>query len=99
VQGLKAFVIAGTLIALFYLGRFAVNPDVLSESAVEIREAVGRGYSAPTLALIILFAYFRNWSEGLRMPRWIAVSCFLVCLLATVLSLSRTNLIMSCVGA
>jgi hypothetical protein len=97
-SGLRAVVSAGTIVGLFYLVRFAFNPQILSQSAVDIRDAVGLGYASPVLALIILLTYARIWGTGLKVTRWIAACCCVVCLLATALSFSRTNLIMLGIG-
>lgn len=96
--GLRAFVVAGTIIALFKLSTFVANPELLRLSAASIREQVGYGSPAPLLALAILFAYFGRWRDGLKLPSWIAVGCLLVCGLSVAVSFSRQGLLITTIG-
>jgi hypothetical protein len=98
-RGLRAFVIGGTLIGLFFLSSFATRPDLIFQSSVRIRETVGTGYYAPALAFTILCAYFRKWPEGLALPKWLALGCLVICTLAVVLCFSRTMTIVAIIGA
>jgi hypothetical protein len=97
-QGLRAFVLGGTLLALLHLTKFAINPELLSLSAGALRSEAGTGYYAPALAVMILFAYRGSWTEGLKLPRWAALHCFLICSLAVLASFSRTMLIVVLIG-
>lgn len=98
VRGLRAFVIGGSVIAAMYLSSFVMQPDLILQSSVKIRETIGTGYYAPSLALTILFAYFKNWKNGLALPTWGGGVCFILCLLAAMLCFSRTVMIVTLVG-
>ena len=98
VRGLRAFIFGGTLIAIFHISSFLIHPELLLKSAVEIREVIGTGHYAPVLALTILVAYFKRWREVLAFPKWLSICCFIFCLLAVVLSFSRTMLIVAVIG-
>lgn len=97
-RGLRAFVIGGTLIAVLHLTKFVVNPELFSLSTSELRSEAGTGYYAPALAITLLFAYRRSWREGLKLPRWVALFCFLFCSVAVLVSFSRTMLIVVLIG-
>ncbi len=96
--GLRAFVIGGTLVGLFFLSSFATHPDLVFQSSVKIRETIGTGYYAPALSFTILCAYSGKWSEGLALPRRLAFCCLVVCALAVVLCFSRTMMIVVIIG-
>lgn len=98
-RGLRAFIIGGTLTALLYLSSFVIHPDLIFQSAVRIRETIGVGYYAPALAFTILCAHYKNWTEKLELPKWLAFCCFLVCGAAIVLCFSRTMLLATVIGA
>ena len=98
-RGLKAFVIAGTLLGLLHLAQFALHPELLSMNAGAIRERIGFGPIPSALAFTILCAYFGRWSEHLKMPRWIALACLAICLAAVISSFSRQLLMLSVIGA
>jgi hypothetical protein len=97
-RGLRAFIIGGTLVALLHLTRLAVNPSVLLLPAVEIRERIGYGETAPVLAFIILLAYFGSWRHRLKLSHPIAVGCLLICTASIAISFSRTNVILALIG-
>ncbi len=97
-RGFRAFVIGGTLIAMLHLTKFALNPELLSLSAGELRSEAGTGYYAPALAITILFAHRRRWREELKLHIWAAWLCFLICSAAVLTSFSRTMLIVVLIG-
>ncbi|MDY7547881.1 hypothetical protein RGU75_16795 [Glaciimonas sp. CA11.2] len=97
-SGLRAFVIAGTLLSLLYLANFAIHPDLFNLSTVALREVAGTGYYAPALAFTILFAYRGKWLEALKLPRWLAIACLVICALAITASFSRTIVIVTLIG-
>ena len=41
-RGLRAFVVAGLLVAIPHLLKFAINPQILTEEATQIRTAAGK---------------------------------------------------------
>lgn len=97
-RGLRAFVIGGTLVSMLYLSSVVADPEVLLKSADEIRGKIGAGYVASALAFTILCAYFADWAEGLRLPRWLGYSCLFICGAAIVVSFSRTTLVVAVIG-
>lgn len=98
VRGLRAFVMGGTLVGLIHLGNLAMHPELLKLSAAQIRDEIGVGYFAPVLSFTILCAYFRRWSNQLKMPGWMASVCFSICAMAIVASFSRQMSLVAVVG-
>ena len=96
--GLRAFVLGGTLLALYHLSNFVRYPELLRMSAAQLREVLGYGSAAPPLALAILFAYYRRWSIGLKLPSWFAVACMGICLIGVASTFSRQGAIISIIG-
>lgn len=97
-KGYRAFVIAGTLVSILHLVKFALHPDLLSLDADKLRETIGTGYYAPVPALIIIFACRRQWPVALKLPRWLAIGCMVICITAIGSSFSRTMLIVTLLG-
>lgn len=97
-RGLRAFVIGGTLIAVLHLTKFVIHPELFSLSTSELRSEAGTGYYAPALAITLLLAYRGRWPEELKLPRWAALFCFLICSVAVLASFSRTMLIVVLIG-
>lgn len=97
-KGLKAFVIGGTIVALFHLTKLALQPELIGLSATSIRAKVGTGYYAPVLAIIIFFTYHGKWRTELLLPHWFALFCLIICSLAIISSFSRTMLVLVLIG-
>ena len=96
--GLRAFVLGGTLVALYHLSNFIIRPELLRMSTAQLREVLGYGSTAPPLALAILFAYFGRWSTDLRLPGWLALACMLTCLVGVASTFSRQGAIITMIG-
>jgi hypothetical protein len=92
---LKAAILAGTLMGLVQLSPFFADPSLVLLSAVAIREAVGTGFFAPALALAIVVGYRSQLRQSLKMSPITAGICVTVCLLAVVLTFSRTIVLMT----
>lgn len=97
-RGLRAFVLAGTLIALFHLAHFGMKPSLLLQSATHIRAAAGRGYNATAVALILLLGFWGRWPERLGLHPALASICLLLCATSAVLSFSRTMALVMVLG-
>ena len=89
-RALRAFVIGGTLVATLHMLRFALNPELLSLQATQIRGFAGTGYHAAGLATVLLLACWGRWRERLALPPQIALVLFVPCAASVVLSFSRT---------
>jgi len=96
--GLRAFVLGGTLLALYHLSNFVRHPELLRMSAAQLREVLGYGSAALPLTLAILFAYFRRWSTGLKLPAWLALGCMLICLVGVASTFSRQGAVITLIG-
>lgn len=66
-RGLRAFVIAGLIIAAWQLRGYFVRPDIILLPAATIRAYIGTGFYAPVLALVILIVYAGRWKEDLKL--------------------------------
>jgi O-Antigen ligase len=97
-SGLRAFVLGGSLVALFQLRGYIVDPSLVLKSIGTIRSTIGTGLYAPVLALVILLMYARQWREGLRLPNFVAVALLLLVLASVVGVFSRTGLLVVVIG-
>ncbi|MBC7490512.1 MAG: O-antigen ligase family protein [Glaciimonas sp.] len=97
-RGLRAFVLGGTTVAVFYLVRLAMHPELFSLSAAELRESAGTGYYAPVLSFSILCCFFKDWKNGLKIGRLFGATCLLICLLSIFASFSRTIFLVAIIG-
>ena len=98
-RGLRAFVVAGLLVAIPHLLKFAINPQILTEEATQIRTVAGTGYFPAAAALLLLVGWWGAWRDGLRLPQWLAATAATLCLASVVLSFSRTLAVVVVLGA
>jgi O-antigen ligase len=89
-RGLRAFVIGGTLVALFHLMSFVLHPELLMRQATQIRALTGTGYYATSLVVILLVGWWGRWRSALGLSPSFASLSLLLCSASTVLSFSRT---------
>jgi len=89
-RGLRAFVVGGTLVALYHLIPFAIHPDLLLRQATQIRALTGTGYYATSLVVIVLFGWWGRWRSALGLSPAFAWLALVLCGASTVLSFSRT---------
>jgi hypothetical protein len=97
-HGLRAVVVAGTLVALLQIAPFVWEPSLLMLSSTQIRSLLGTGFFVPALGVTVLMAFRGRWSEelGIRPAfAWLAAALMAA---AIVLSFSRTILLVSLVG-
>lgn len=97
-KGLKAFVYGGSVISLIYISSFVMQPDLILQSSVKIREMIGTGYYAPALGLTILISCWGKWSRCLDLSVSMGRVCSGLCLMAVTLCFSRTMMIVAFVG-
>jgi hypothetical protein len=98
-KGLRAIVVAGTLVAALHLLWFVLFPNLLALRASEVRSVTGSGYFAPVVAALILLGHLKHWRTGLRLPPALAWPCLLVNLASAALAFSRTLTVVLLVGA
>ena len=97
-RGLRAFVLGGTVVAVSYIVPFTLDPSLLLLEAAQSRGLVGNGHFAPALASLLLVSSWKNANFSLRMPKWLAMLCFGICVAATVVSFSRTIILTTALG-
>jgi hypothetical protein len=97
-RGLRAFVVAGVLVAVGHLMWFALNPQLLSFTATTIRSFTGTGYYAPGLACLLLLLHWGRWREDLRLGAGAASVTLVLCGLSVALSFSRTLMVVMLIG-
>lgn len=89
-RGLRAFVIGGTLVAVYHLSSFALHPELLLRQATQIRALTGTGYYATSLVVIVLVGWWGRWRPALGISPAFASLSLLLCGASTALSFSRT---------
>jgi len=67
-RGLRAFVVAGFLVACWQLRGYIIEPSLIELSAVQIRKVIGTGSYVPVVALAILLIYVGKWRSALGLP-------------------------------
>ena len=98
VSGLRAFLLAGLLMALWQARGYFFDPGLVLLPAVAIRERIGTGLYPPVLALVILAVVAGRWHEELRLSRAWGMGLLLVVGLAVVGVFSRTALMVAMVA-
>ena len=86
----RVFVIAATLIALLHLLRIAMHPEMLLNSAIDIRKEAGGGFFEPVLSIALFFAARKMKMQIFGSQVWISYLTFSLCMLSVILSFSRT---------
>jgi len=96
--GLRAFVIAGLIVACWQLRGYAIEPSLIKLTAVQIRQVIGTGSFVPVVALVILLIYVGKWRTALGLPNWLAASLLVVTAVAVAGVFSRSALVVVGVG-
>jgi len=96
--GLRAFVVAGLLVACWQLRGYAVEPSLIKLTAVQIRGVIGTGSYVPVVALVILLVYVGKWRSALGLPNWLAAIFLVVTAVAVAGVFSRSALVVVGVG-
>jgi O-antigen ligase len=97
-SGLRAFVIGGSLVAVWQLRAYFFEPGLILKSLSTIRGTIGTGFFAPVLAFVTLLIFARQWKAGLRLPTFVGVPLLMVIALAVVGVFSRTSLLVVVIG-
>ena len=86
---LRIFVVVGAVVSVFHIIRFVQDPDLLSLSANDMRNAAGRGY---LIAVVGIGAWLAAWKLNFKLfpfGRFIDTILLLLCLVSIGLSMSR----------
>jgi hypothetical protein len=97
-RALRAFVLGGTAVAVLHLLWFAFNPQLLSWEATEVRGAIGTGWWASALAVLLLAAHAGRPRAGLALAPPLAMGAALLCTASVVLSFSRVLALVTLLG-
>ena len=97
-RGLRAFVVAGLIVACWQLRGYIIDPSLIQLSAVQIRQVIGTGSYVPVVALAILLIYVGKWRSALGLPNWLAASFLVVTAVAVAGVFSRSALVVVGIG-
>lgn len=97
-RGLRAFVIAGLIVAVWQLRGYAIDPTIITLPAATIRKMIGTGSYVPVLGLVILIVFIGQWRRTLLLPSWLAGLFFVVMATAVAGVFSRSALVVVGVG-
>ena len=86
---LRIFVVVGAVVSVFHIIRFIQNPDLLSLSANDMRNAAGRGYMIPVVAVGALLAAWKLDYKLFPFGRLVDAALMILCLASIGLSMSR----------
>lgn len=88
----RVFVIAGTIIAIFYLRPFVLYPVLFKLDIDELRRLSGGGPMTPCISLGVLLVSSMSGIRLFKGNPWLFSICATFCSLAVLLSFSRTML-------
>jgi hypothetical protein len=97
-RGLRAFVIAGLLVACWQLRGYFFDPSLIELPAAQIRRIIGTGSYVPVVGLVILLLFVGKWRSVLKLPNWLAVLFMIVMALAIAGVFSRAALVVVGIG-
>jgi len=97
-RGLRAFVVAGALVACWQLRGYIIEPSLVQLPAGQIRQVIGTGSYVPVVALVILLVYVGKWRSALLLPNWLAASFLVLTAVAVAGVFSRSALVVVGVG-
>jgi hypothetical protein len=97
-RALRAFVLGGAVVAVLHLLWFAFNPQLLAWEATEVRGAIGTGWWAPALALLLVVAGAGRWRAALALAPGLALLVGALCAASVVLSFSRVLALVTLLG-
>lgn len=92
-RGLRAFVIAGLLVACWQLRGYFIDPSIIQLPAGQIRRIIGTGSYVPVVGLAVLLVFVGKWRSVLKLPNWLAGLFLVVMALAVAGVFSRTALL------
>lgn len=97
-RGLRAFVVAGIIVAIWQLRGYMIDPSIIQLSVSQIRRIIGTGSYVPVVALVILIICFGKWRSLLKFPAWIAALAAVIAGLAVAGVFSRSALVVVGIG-
>jgi O-antigen ligase len=97
-RGLRAFVIAGLVVALWQLRGYAIEPSLIQLPAAQIRSVIGTGSYVPVVGLVILIVFVGKWRSVLGLPNWLAGLFLVVMALAVAGVFSRAAVVVVAIG-
>jgi len=97
-RGLRAFVIAGLIVACWQLRGYIIEPSLIQLPAVQIRNVIGSGSYVPVVALAVLLIYMGKWRSALGLPNWLAASFLVLTAVAVSGVFSRSALVVVCIA-
>lgn len=97
-RGLRAFVIAGFIVACWQLRGYAIDPTIITLPAATIRKFIGTGSYVPVLGLVILIVFVGKWRSVLQLPSWLAGLLFVVTAVSVAGVFSRSALVVVGIG-
>ncbi|NMG29256.1 hypothetical protein [Aromatoleum evansii] len=89
-HALRLLVIAGLILASLHLAKFAINPNLLSLPATEVRALAGNGNFVVGLTCAFLIASIGRWREMLAIRPIFGWIVLLLCGVSITLAYSRT---------
>jgi hypothetical protein len=96
---LRAFVIAGVIVSLWQVRAYFFDPSIALLPAGIIRRLIGVGSAVPVLGLSILLVFSACSRQGLRIPRALAWTLFVVMAICVAGVFSRTAVALILVAA
>lgn len=90
---LRIFLVVAAVVSAFHIVRFVQNPDLLSLSANDMRNAAGRGYLISVVGVGALLAAWKLGYKLFPFGRVVDASLLLLCLASIGLSMSRVSFI------
>ena len=97
-RGLRAFVIAGLIVACWQLRGYFIDPTLITLPAATIRRYIGTGSYVPVLGLVILIVFVGHWHRTLKLPSWLGGLFFVVTATAVAGVFSRSALVVVGIG-
>ena len=89
---LKIYILASIVLSIYHLSFFIVNPSLLSESAVNIRDQTTTGYYLSVIAIGIMYGSYK-YRISLFKRRYLASILTIIPFLSVAFSFSRTLMI------
>lgn len=89
-EALRMLTIAGVILAMLHLSRFAINPDLLIMPATEIRAIAGNGNFVVGISCALLLATVGHWKKMLAISPSFGWVTLLICGASMALAYSRT---------
>lgn len=89
-EALRILLIAGVLLGIYHLSKFALNPSLFSLPATEVRSIAGNGNFVVGLTFALLLGRFGKWRESFSIHPAVGLLMLGVCAASVALAYSRT---------